>query len=53
MPKKSINTTISEEVLKEVERLRIKPAENRNLSNMVETLLIEALEARGIKIKKK
>ena len=51
--KESVNTTIDADVIATVEELRKKPSENRNFSNMVETLVREALEARGIKIKPK
>lgn len=53
MPKKSTNVTIDTEVIKEVDKLREQPTENRSFSNMIEILVTEALKIRGIKIKKK
>lgn len=49
----SVNYTIDSEVLSAINEVRNLPSEGRNLSNMVEKLLREALEARGIKIKTK
>lgn len=42
--KDKINFTIDEELMRRIRQLA--EAENRNLSNMVETLLTEAMEAR-------
>lgn len=46
-----MNNTIDKGVKDAVNKLRNSPSENRSFSNMVETLLIEALAARGINIK--
>lgn len=51
--KLSTNITIDIGVKKTVDELRAKPSEGRSFSNMIEVLVKEALEARGIKIKKK
>lgn len=51
MSKISTNITIDTEVKQEVDDLRIKPTENRTFSNMVETLVKEALKARKQKKK--
>lgn len=48
-----MNTTIDDGVVETVRELAKKPSETGNFSNMVEKLLREALEARGIKIKTK
>jgi hypothetical protein len=53
MSKISTNITIDTKVKEMVDELRIKPTENRTFSNMIETLVKEALHARAIKIKHK
>jgi hypothetical protein len=53
MAKDSVNITIDKEVKEAIDILRKTASENRNFSNMSETLMKEALEARGIKIKPK
>lgn len=51
--KTSTNVTLDNGVIDTVDDLRKKPLENRSFSNMIEILVIEALQARGIKVKPK
>lgn len=53
MAKVSTNITIDEFVKLTVDDLRKTPTEERTYSAMVEKLIKEALDARGIKIKTK
>lgn len=53
MAKVPITITIDEDVKDAVETLRSTKVEDRNLSAMIEKLVKEALDARGIKIKTK
>jgi hypothetical protein len=53
MSKISTNITIDTEVKKEVDDLRLNSTENRTFSNMIETLVKEALKARKQKRKHK
>jgi hypothetical protein len=47
MAKASISATVDEDIIEKVEKSAKK--ENRTFSNMLETLIKEALAARGIK----
>ncbi len=53
MSKATLSASIEQDIINEVETLRIKPEIDRNRSEMIEILLKEALSARKLKGGKK
>lgn len=52
MAKKALTVSVEESIEKVLVHLALPENENRNISNLTETLILEALKARGIDIKK-